>query len=289
MKGRPGGKLQKWSRRHRACAPGTTTHVGHRWRRRGPRRRRRRQEMTPTPLPPLPPPPGSAHSLAPGGSGGGGGDRCSDGEAQAAARPRSSPAAPRGGCCARPGRPGAEFLNFLGKLWSRHRRSGRDNTRRRKLRLKKKKKDRAQAEEAAETGALRLRPLPGAFACNPAAGGRRRPPPVTSRPLPPLPAPRRARAPAAEAARRTPRPHWSRPRERATPTCREPMGTRLAARQRAPLGPRCSFENLHIPLLAAQRVLQWSRCPRSCARAKGEREESRGRPEKGSKAWKERE
>lgn len=165
MKGRPGRKLQKWSRRHRACAPGTTSHVGHRWWRRGPRRRRRRQEVTPTPLLPLPPPPGSAHSLAPGGSGGGGGDRCSDGEAQAAARPRSSPAAPRGGCRARPGRPGAEFLNFLGKLWSRHCRSGRGNTRRRKLRLKKnnkrsgRKQRRRRRRAPCDSGRCRARSL----------------------------------------------------------------------------------------------------------------------------------
>lgn len=124
-----GGKLQKL-RKHGACAPGTTAHVGRRWRRRRPRRRRRRREVTPTP-PPLPPP-GSAHSLAPGGSGGGGRGRCSDGEARAAARPRSCPAAPRGGCRARLGRPGAEFLNFLAKLWSRHRRSGHDHTRTRR-------------------------------------------------------------------------------------------------------------------------------------------------------------
>lgn len=48
---------------------------------------------------------------------------------------------------------------------------------------------------------MRLRPLPGAFACNPAPGGWRRPPPVTSRPRPapraaPGPRPRRrGRAP----------------------------------------------------------------------------------------------
>ncbi|XP_023113602.1 uncharacterized protein LOC111561634 [Felis catus] len=128
------------------------------------------------------------------------------------ARPRSSRAAPRGGCRGRLGRSGAEFLNFLGKRRRRRRR---------------------------RRGAERLRPLPGAFACNPAASGRRRPPHVTSRPLPPLSALRGARAPATEAARRAPRSHWPRPREQATPTYWEPMDARLsspsASAARAPL------------------------------------------------------
>lgn len=222
-KGRWGGKLQKLLRKHRACAPGTIAHVARRWLRRRARRRCRQQEVTPTP-PPLLPPPGSAHSLAPGGSGGGGRGRCSDREARAAARPRSCPAALRGGGRARLGRPGAEFLNFLGKLWSRHCRSGRGNRRRRRKRRSRHRRMRWRSR-----GAEQLQPLPGAFACNPAASGRRRPPPMTSRPLPPLHAPRPARAPAAEAARRSSRPHWPRPRERATPTCREPMGARLAS------------------------------------------------------------
>lgn len=82
--------------------------------------------------------------------------------------------------------PGAEFLNFLVKLWSRQRRSGRGHNRRRKRR---KRRSRCRRRRRRRRGAVRLRLLPGAFACNPAAGGRRRPPPVTSRPLPPFAAP----------------------------------------------------------------------------------------------------
>lgn len=126
-------------------------------------------------------------------------------------------------------------------------------------------------------GAEQLQPLPGAFACNPAASGRRRPPPMTSRLLPPLHAPRPARAPApaAEAARRSSRPHWPRPRERATPTCREPMGARLASPSavaaRAPL----LFSEPARPFACNRKpnnlVVLWSRRPQSRARAKGER------------------
>lgn len=96
-------------------------------------------------------------------------------------------------------------------------------------RKRRKRRSRRRRRRRRRRGAERLRPPPGAFACNPAARGRRRPPRVTSRPLPPLSAPREARAPATEAARRAPRSHWPRPRERATPTSREPMDARLAS------------------------------------------------------------
>lgn len=97
---------------------------------------------------------------------------------------------------------------------------------------------------------MRLRPLPGAFACNPAPGGWRRPPPVTSRPRPapraaPGPRPRRrGRAPG-------PAPRLAAPRERATPTCREPMAARLASPSARAARPRCSFEKPLIPAPAA--------------------------------------
>lgn len=141
------------------------------------------------------------------------------------------------------------------------------------------RRSRRRPKRRRRRGAERLRPLPGALACNPAASGRRRPPPVTSRPLPPLPAPRRARGPAAETARRAPRPHWPRPRRRATPTCQEPMGARLASPSAFAARPRCSFENPHTRLPAAP-----SQAPRAAVvpvaavarEGKGSGKESRG-------------
>lgn len=105
--------------------------------------------------------------------------------------PSELPRGSRGGSRAPLGSPVAEFLNFLGKLRGRHCRSGCGNPRRRrKRRTTRRSRHRRRKRRRRDTG--RLRPLPGAFACNPAARGRRRPPPVTSRPLPPLPVSRRA-------------------------------------------------------------------------------------------------
>jgi hypothetical protein len=166
--------------------------------------------------------------------------------------PSEHPRGSRGGSFARPVRLGADFLNFLGKLWSRHGRSDRRNPRRRRRRRRrkrrKKKRSRPRRRRWQRRGAGRLPPRPSAFACNPAARGRRRPPPVTSRPLPPLPAPRR---PAPPPPRPRARPSAPIGRARANERrqrARSQWAHDLRARQQAPLGPRCSFENPHIAL-----------------------------------------